>query len=63
MIKCVRWGWLWWQLDNVPIVNDGISDNMVSLIEPGTYGSIKKIDKSTNGFYVTMFTSGAYTLQ
>ena len=42
---------------------DGISDNMASLVESGKYGSINKIDTSTNGFYVIMFTSGAYTLQ
>ena len=36
---------------------------MASLVEPGTYGSINTTDTSTNGFYVIMFTSGAYTLQ
>ena len=36
---------------------------MASLVESGTYGAIKKTDTSTNGFYVIMFTSGAYTLQ
>ena len=36
---------------------------MASLVESGTYGAIKTTDISTNGFYVIMFTSGAYTLQ
>ena len=42
---------------------DVISDNMASLVESSKYGSINTIDTSTNGFYVIMFTSGAYTLQ
>ena len=36
---------------------------MASLVESGKYGAIKTTDTSTNGFYVIMFTSGAYTLQ
>ena len=36
---------------------------MASLVESGTYGSINTTDISTNGFYVIMFTSEAYTLQ
>ena len=36
---------------------------MVSLVESGTYGAVNKADTSTNGFYVIMFTLGAYTLQ
>ena len=36
---------------------------MASLFESGKYGAIKTTDTSTNGFYVIMFTSGAYTLQ
>ena len=36
---------------------------MASLVESGTYGAINTTDTSTNGFYVIMFTSGAYTLQ
>ena len=36
---------------------------MASLVESGKCGSIKTTDTSTNGFYVIMFTSGAYTLQ
>ena len=36
---------------------------MASLVESGTYGSINTTDTSTNGFYVIIFTSGAYTLQ
>ena len=45
------------------VVLDGISDNMASLVESVTYEAINTTDTSTNGFYVTMFTSGAYTLQ
>ena len=45
------------------VVLDGISDNMASLVESVKYGAINTIDTSTNGFYVIMFTSGAYTLQ
>ena len=40
-----------------------MSDNMASLVESGKYGAINTTDTSTNGFYVIMFTSGAYTLQ
>ena len=36
---------------------------MASLVESGKYGAINITDKSTNGFYVIMFTSSAYTLQ
>ena len=36
---------------------------MASLVESGTYGGINTADISTNLFYVTVFTSGAYTLQ
>ena len=45
------------------VVFYGISDNMASLVEWGKYGAINKIDTSTNGFYVIMFTSGAYRLK
>ena len=45
------------------VVLNGISDNMASLVESGKYGAINTTDTSTNGFYVIMFTSGAYTLQ
>ena len=45
------------------VVLDGISDNMASLVESDKYGAINTTDTSTNGFYVIMFTSGAYTLQ
>ena len=45
------------------VVLDGISDNMASLIESGKFGAINTTYKSTNGFYVIMFKSGAYTLQ
>ena len=33
------------------------------LVGPGKYGAINTTDTSTNGFYVTMFTSEAYILQ
>ena len=36
---------------------------MASLFESGKYGAINTTDTSSNGFYVIMFTSGAYTLQ
>ena len=45
------------------VVLDGISDNMASLVESVKYGSINTPDTSTNGFYVIMFKTGAYTLQ
>ena len=45
------------------VVLDGIGDNMASLVESGKYGAINTADKTTNGFYVIMFTSGTYTLQ
>ena len=45
------------------VVLDDISDNMASLVESGKYGAINTTYTSTNGFYVIMFTSGAYTLQ
>ena len=45
------------------VVIDGKSDNMASLFELGKYGSIKTTDTTTNGFYVIILTSEAYTLQ
>ena len=45
------------------VVFDGISDNMSSLVESVKYGTINTTDTTTNGFYVIMFTSEAYTLQ
>ena len=36
---------------------------MASLVKSGKYGAINTTDTSTNGFYVIMFTSGAYKLQ
>ena len=36
---------------------------MASLVESGKYGAINTTDTTTNGFYVIMFTSEAYTLQ
>ena len=36
---------------------------MASLAESGKYGAKNTTATSTNGFYVIMFTSGAYTLQ
>ena len=45
------------------VVLDVISDNMASLVESGKYRAINTTDTSTNGFYVILFTSGAYTLQ
>ena len=45
------------------VVLDGISDNMASLFESVKYGAINTTDTSTNGLYVILFTTGAYTLQ
>ena len=45
------------------VVLDSISINMSSFVESSKYGAINTTDTSTNGFYVIMFTSGAYTLQ
>ena len=45
------------------VVLDGISDNMASLVESVKYGAINRTDKTTNRFYVIMFTSEAYTIQ
>ena len=45
------------------VVLDVISDNMSSLVESDKYGAINTIDTYTNGFYVIMFKTGAYTLQ
>ena len=44
------------------VVIDGISDNMASLVESEKYGAINTTDTATNGFYVFMLTSEAYTL-
>ena len=52
------------KLDEIhQVVIYGISDNMTSLVESGKYVAINTTDTSTNGFYVILFTSGAYTLQ
>ena len=45
------------------VVLDVISDNMAPLVESGKYRAINTTDTSTNGLYVIVFTSGAYTLQ
>ena len=44
------------------VVPDGISDNMAYLVESREYGEINTTDTTTNGFYVIIFTSEAYTL-
>ena len=36
---------------------------MASLVESGKYGAINTTYTSTNGFYVIMFTSGAYKIR
>ena len=41
----------------------GPPNNLASLVESGKYGTINTTDTSTNGFYVIMFTSGAYKIQ
>ena len=45
------------------VILDGISDNMALLVESEKCGSINTTDTATNGFYVIMFTSEAYTIQ
>ena len=45
------------------VVLDIISYNMASLFESVKYKAINTTDTSTNGFYVIVFTSGAYTIQ
>ena len=45
------------------VVIDRISDTMASLVESGKRGDIITTNTYTNGFYVIIFTSGAYTLQ
>ena len=42
---------------------DIIRDNMDSLVESGKCGAINTTDTKTNGFYVIIFTSEAYTLK
>ena len=42
-------------------VLDGISDSMALLVESGKYWAINTTSTSTNGFYVIMFSPGAYT--
>ena len=44
------------------VVLDGLSDNMASF-ESGKYVAINTTDTSTNGFYVIIFTSGAYIIK
>ena len=45
------------------VVLDVIRENVASLVESGKYEAINKIDTTSNGFYVIMFTLEAYTLQ
>ena len=45
------------------VVLDGISDNVASLAESVKYVEINTPDTKTNGVYVIMFASEAYTLQ
>ena len=45
------------------VVIDGIIYYMASLVESGKYGAINTTDKTTNGFYVIVFTSQSYALQ
>ena len=39
------------------VVLDGISDNMISLVQPGKYGVCNTSDTTKNGFYVIQFIS------
>ena len=45
------------------VVIDVIRVNMASLVESGKYVAVNTTDTTTNGFYVIMLTSEAYTLQ
>ena len=45
------------------VVLDGLSDNMASLFEPGTYGAINTNESTTHRLYVIMLISEAYKLQ
>ena len=45
------------------VILDGISDNMVSLVQYGKFYDINITDTSTMVYYVVKFFSGAYTLQ
>ena len=45
------------------VVIDGISDNMASLVQSGTYSDINTSGTSTNGYSVLKFISEAYRLQ
>ena len=47
----------------VPIVIDGISDNMALLVGSVKYGDFNTTNTSTAVFYAIMLTSEAYTLQ
>ena len=44
------------------VVIDEISDNRALLVESEKYVAINTTDTTTNGFYVIMFTSEAYTI-
>ena len=45
------------------VVLDGIRDNIALLVKPGKYGAINTTETATNGFYVIILKSEAYTLQ
>ena len=45
------------------VILDRIIDNMASSVQSGKYGAINRTDTVANGFYITMITSEAYTLQ
>ena len=45
------------------VVLDGISENLVSLVQLGMYDTINTDDTTTNRFCVIQFLSEAYTLQ
>ena len=45
------------------VILDGISDNMASLFEAGKYCAMNTTERTTNGFYVIMFTSEEYAFK
>ena len=46
-----------------PVVLDGISENMASLVQLGMYGAINIYDTTTNVLYAVQFLSYTYTQQ
>ena len=49
--------------DIFQVVLDGISENMVSLVQYGNYVAVNTIYSATMGYYVIKFLSGSYNVQ